>query len=419
MFMSRQFGDQRIGSPDPGWISSLLGASAQSAAGVMVSPERALALTTLQACVSLIAESVAQLPCELYRRKGDTRERATDHPVYRLIHDTPNEWQTPIEYREQCQISAGLRGSTFSFIERDGAGRPTALLPLDFNKVQVLRGSDNLPYYRIGGAEPVPMRLIHHVRWWTMDGYTGVSPVRLHCDTIGLALATQNHASKVFANGTHLAGVLERPAVVGQQELKALSQARVNEVKAAWKSEYSGSDNAMKVAVIQDGMTFRPLSMTNEDAQLIDSRKMSALELAQIYKVPPHKVGLLERATNNNIEHQAIEFVIYCLLPWLRRHEQAMMRDLLLPSERADYYIEFNVGGLMRGDTTSRYAAYAVGRQWGWLSVNDIRRLENLPPIPGGEVYLQPLNMIPAGAAKPTNPAPGAVAEIQQILETR
>jgi len=404
MFTTQQFGPQSAASPDKGWISSLFGSAARSAAGMQVSPDSALALTTYQACVSLIAESVAQLPCELYRRQGDQRERATDHPVYQLVHHQPNAWQTAFEYLEQQQIANGLRGNSYSFIERDRAGRPTALLPLDTDKVQVLKGSDNLPYYRLNGGSPLPKRMIHHVRWFTLNGYTGVSPVQLHCNTLGLAMATQNHASKVFANGTHLAGVLERPAMVGQQELKPLTSDKIHKVKEAWKNEYSGADNTMKVAVLQDGMSFRALSMTNEDAQLLDSRKLSALEVAQILKVPPHKVGLLERATNNNIEHQGIEYVIYCLMPWLKRFEQALMRDLLLPDERADYYIEFNVGGLLRGDQSSRYEAYAKGRQWGWLSVNDIRRLENLPPVPGGDIYLQPLNMVPAGSTPELQP---------------
>jgi HK97 family phage portal protein len=142
---------------------------------MQVNPDTALALTTYQACLTLIAESVAQLPCELYRRQGDQRERATDHPVYQLVHHQPNACQTAFEYLEQQQIANGLRGNSYAFIERDRAGRPTALLPLDTDKVQVLKGSDNLPYYRLNGGSPLPKRMIHHVRWFTLNGYTGVS----------------------------------------------------------------------------------------------------------------------------------------------------------------------------------------------------------------------------------------------------
>lgn len=420
MFTSNQFsgGPVRASDPGAGWLASLLGRSAKSAAGVNVTPELALSLTTLQACVTLLAESVAQLPLVLYRRDGDKRTPETDHPAYRMLRFRPNGWQTPFEYQEGQQISNGLRGNAFAFIERDEAAKPTALIPLNPDKMTVLKGSDGLPYYQFDGHEPMPQRLVHHVRWFTLNGYTGVSPVQLHCNAIGLGLAMQDHASSVFANGTHLAGVLERPAVVGGQELKALSPERVAQVKAAWKAEYAGRENAMKVAVLQDGMSFRALSMTNVEAQLLEARGASALEVAQMYKVPPHKVQLLDRATNNNIEHQGIEFVVYTLMPWLKRFEQAYNRDLLLPSEWGELYFEFNVAGLLRGDAQSRYEAYAKARQWGWLSVNDIRRLENLPPIPDGDTYLQPLNMVPAGWM----PAPGdkpkaeALAEVEQIL---
>lgn len=416
MFTSSLFNVSRPSEQGGGWLSGLLGSARRSAAGVAVSPDKALSITTYQACLTTLAESLAQLPCGLYRRNGDQREPVHDHPVARLLRQ-PNGWQTPFEYTEGSQIAAAHHGNGYSFIERDDAGRPTALIPLDAGKMTVLKGADLMPYYQISGHEPMPQRMIHHVRWFSLNGYTGVSPVQLHCDSLGLALATHGHASAVFANGTHLAGVLERPAMVGQTELKALSRERVDQIKAAWKSEYAGTDNAMKVAMLQEGITFRPLSMTNADAQLIDARKLSALEVAQIFKMPPHKVGLLERATNNNIEHQAIEFVIYCLMPWIKRHEQARMRDLLLPSERDSLFIEFNVGGLLRGDVKSRYAAYAVARQWGWLSVNDIRRLENLPPIKGGDTYLTPLNMVATDKVDlGDEPDSKALAEVEAAL---
>lgn len=410
MFTSTLFNVSRPTEQGGGWLSGLLGQSRRSAAGVSVSPALALSITTYQACLTTLAESLAQLPCGLYRREGDQRQMVADHPVSRLLKQ-PNGWQTPFEYIEGAQICAAHRGNSYAFIERDEAGRPVALLPLDVDKVTVLRGADLMPYYQIAGHEPIPQRMIHHVRWFSLNGYTGLSPVQLHCDTLGLALATHGHASAVFAHGTHLAGVLERPAVSNGQDLKPLTRDRVAEIKEQWKAEYSGRDNAMKVALLQDGINFKPLSMTNADAQLIDARKLSALEVAQIFKMPPHKVGLLDRATNNNIEHQAIEFVIYCLMPWIKRHEQARMRDLLLPAEREQYFIEFNVGGLLRGDVKSRYDAYAVARQWGWLSVNDIRRLENLPPVANGDVYLTPLNMVDGSKSDSK-----ALAEVEAAL---
>ncbi|RJF99023.1 phage portal protein [Noviherbaspirillum saxi] len=411
MFFSQLFGSQSTPGSG-GWLSGIGGA--RSEAGQIVTPDTALALTALQNCVTLLAESIAQLPLELYRRTAEgQREVARDHSLYRVLAWEPNEWQTPFEYREQGQIAAGLRGNAISLIDRDPDGTVTALYPVT-DPVQVLRGNDRKPYYRINGAEPIPQRMVHHVRWISLNSYFGLSPIVLHANAIGHAQAIRQYAGKSFLNGTALSGVIERP----RESPPIKEQSAVDKLVDEWQRKYGGSENAKKVALLQEGMTFKPLSMTNVDADLIAALKLTSLEIARIYKVPPHMIGELDKATFSNIEHQAIQFVIYTLLPWIKRHEQAMMRDFLLPSERAEYYIEFNVSGLLRGDQSSRFAAYAVARQWGWLSVNDIRRLENLPPIAGGDVYLQPLNMINA-AMPPTSVKPTAeqVAEIEGIVQ--
>lgn len=419
MFVSKLLGPAAQLTPAGGsWLSSLV-SGARSEAGPMVTRETALAITTMQACVTLLAESIAQLPVDIYRRDANGgREIAADHPLYPLLRFAPNPWQTPFEYREFSQTSCGLDGNSFSFIERKPDGRPVALYPLDPLKVQVLKGPDLMPYFRIGGQDPLPQRMIHHVRWVTLNGYTGLSPIILHKDAIGKAIATSRYSSRSFANGAALAGVLQRP-----KEATAIKDQReIDRIIEAWGKKFGGSDNAGKVALLQEGMTFEPLSMTNVDAQLIDSMKLSSLEMARIYKVPPHMVGELDRATNNNIEHQGIQFVVYTLLSWVKRHEQAMMRDLLVGDEREKYYIEFNFSALLRGDQKTRYQAYAIGRQWGWLSINDIRRLENMPPVEGGDTYLQPLNMSDIANPSsdlygdPSNPGPQAMADVERAL---
>jgi len=414
MFAKQFFSPQVSAGGGGSWLSGLGGA--RSDAGPLVTVESALTLTSLQACVTLIAESIAQLPLELFRRTKDGgREPAKDHPLYRILAYAPNEWQTPFEYRENSQLKAGTRGNSISLIGRDGDGTVTGLYPVDTESVQVLKGPDLLPYYRIDGQEPIPQRMVHHVRWWSLNNYVGMSPIMLHANAIGHAQAIQQYAGKSFLNGTALSGVIERP----RESSPIKDQIVIDRITDRWQQMYGGSTNAKRVAMLQEGMTFKPLSMTNVDAELIPALKLTSLDIARIYKVPPHMIGELDKATFSNIEHQAIQFVIYTLLPWIKRHEQAMMRDLLLPSERDEYYIEFNVSGLLRGDQGSRYAAYAVARQWGWLSVNDIRRLENLPPIKGGNTYLQPLNMVDAAKPLPVTPVKASaeqVAEIQGIL---
>lgn len=411
---AKQFFSPQVSTGGGSWLSGLGGA--RSDAGPLVTVESALTLTSLQACVTLIAESIAQLPLELFRRTEDGgREPAKDHPLYRILAYAPNEWQTPFEYRENSQLKAGTRGNSISLIGRDGDGTVTGLYPVDTESVQVLKGPDLLPYYRIDGQEPIPQRMVHHVRWWSLNNYVGMSPIMLHANAIGHAQAIQQYAGKSFLNGTALSGVIERP----RESSPIKDQSVIDRITDRWQQMYGGSTNAKRVAMLQEGMTFKPLSMTNVDAELIPALKLTSLDIARIYKVPPHMIGELDKATFSNIEHQAIQFVIYTLLPWIKRHEQAMMRDLLLPRERDEYYIEFNVSGLLRGDQGSRYAAYAVARQWGWLSVNDIRRLENLPPIKGGNTYLQPLNMVDAAKPLPVTPVKASaeqVAEIQGIL---
>ncbi|VWC91410.1 head portal protein [Burkholderia lata] len=418
MFFSRQFlsngGQAQMGGG--GWLSALLGSS-RSDAGQVVTPASALSLTVLQNCVTLLSESIAQLPIELYERSGDDRKPAIDHPLYSILKHEPNPWQTPFEYQEQSQVAVGLRGNSYSFIDRDQDGVIQGLYPLDNEAVTVMKGSDLMPFYRVYGSDPMPKRMVHHVRWMSINGYTGLSPVLLHANAIGHAQAIQQYAGKSFMNGTALSGVIERP-----KESPALKdQASVDRITDGWNAKFGGSGNAKKVALLQEGMTFKPLSMTNVDAALIDALRLSALDIARIYKIPAHMVNELERATFSNIEHQSLQFVIYTLLPWVKRHEQAKTRDLLLPSERKQYFIEYNLAGLLRGDQSSRYAAYAVGRQWGWLSINDIRRLENMPPVKGGDIYLSPMNMVdaskpqqfPAGKTEPTK---AQIDEIGRIL---
>ncbi|CDF82641.1 HK97 family phage portal protein [Pseudomonas knackmussii B13] len=392
---------------------SLIGRGSNSS-GVVVTPETALGLPILQNCVTLLAESIAQLPLELYQRKGaGQREAAINHPLYDVLRYQPNGFQTPYELRECGQMALGLRGNAFQLIERRGDGNVSALWPLCNSKVVVYKGADLLPYYQVGNyQERLPMRMVHHVRWHSSNHYTGLSPVELHAEAVGLAQAVRQYTGKSFANGTSVSGVIERP----KESAAIKDQASIDRITDQWAEKYSGMDNAHKVALLQEGMTFRPISMTNVDADIVNILKLSGSDVARIYKIPLPMVNDLDKANYNTVEQLLIQFVVFCLLPWVKRHEQSMMRDFLLPGDRRDYFIEFNLSGLLRGDQKSRYEAYAIGRQWGWLSVNDIRRLENMPPVDGGDIYLQPLNMVDAGKGMPdlNNPKVRAQLELQQ-----
>lgn len=412
-FSSLLAGQGNLTDAASGFWRGLIG-SGRNSAGVAVTPETALAVPVLQNCVTLLAESIAQLPLELYRRQGNgQREAAINHPLYDVLRYQPNGFQTPYELRECTQMAAGLRGNGYSLIERRDDGNVTALWPLLNDKVTVYRQPDLLPCYQVGShSERLPMRMVHHVRWHTGNHYTGLSPIELHAEAVGLAQAVRQYTGKSFANGASVSGVIERP-----REAAAIKdQGTIDRILDQWGSKYSGMDNAKKVALLQEGMTFKPISMTNVDAEIVNVLKLTGVDVARIYKVPLPMVNDLEKANYNTIEQLLIQFVVFCLLPWVKRHEQAMMRDFLLPQDRRDHFIEFNLSGLLRGDQKSRYESYAIGRQWGWLSVNDIRRLENMPPVPGGDVYLQPLNMVDAGKGMPdlNNPNVRAQLELQQ-----
>lgn len=392
----------------------LLGRSRNSS-GVRVTPETALALPILQNCVTLLAESTAQLPCEIYeRQEGGRRVAAINHPGYDVLRYQPNPFQTPYERIELLQMSAGLRGNGYEFIERREDGNISALWPLATDKTQVLKGPDLLPYYRVNGlADPLPMRQVHHVRWVSHNGYEGLSPIELHAEAVGLAQAVRQYTGKSFANGVTVSGVIERP-----KEVPAIKdKGTIDSLTDQWGQKYGGIDNAKKVALLQEGMTFKPVSMNNVDAEVVNILKLSGADAARIYKIPLPMVNDLEGANYNTVEQLLIMYVVFGLLPWIKRHEQSMMRDFLLPDDRKKYFIEFNLAGLLRGDQKTRYEAYAIGRQWGWLSVNDIRRLENMPPVEGGEVYLQPLNMVDATKGIWDAANPKVRAQLQEHME--
>jgi HK97 family phage portal protein len=415
MFLSRQRGVDAgsVSDPGGGFWRGLIG-SGRNSSGAKVTHESAMAVPIIQNCVTLLAESIAQLPLELYRRTGNgQRDAAINHPLYDVLRYQPNAFQTPYEHREGSQLAAGLRGNSYSYIDRREDGNVVGLWPIHNDKVLVLKGGDMMPYYQVGSfLDRLPMRLIHHVRWQSHNFYEGLSPIMLHAEAVGLAQAVRQYTGKSFANGVSVSGVIERP-----REAPAIKdQGSIDRVLDQWGNKFGGMDNAKKVAMLQEGMTFKPVSMTNVDAEIVDILKLSGVDCARIYKIPLPMVNDLDKANYNTIEQLLIQFVVFGLLPWVKRHEQSMMRDFLLPQDRRDYFIEFNLAGLLRGDQKSRYEAYAIGRQWGWLSVNDIRRLENMPPVPGGDIYLQPLNMVDAGKGMSDlkDPKVRAQLELQQ-----
>lgn len=356
--------------------------------GVSVTKESALTYSAVYAAIRVLAESVAMLPLLLYRKLPDGRkERATDHPLYEILHIQPNENMSSFQWRETGMLHLGTWGNFYNQIISNRKGEVLSLVPLDPEQMELMwEGGEVMYAYK---RQPMPNEQILHVAGLGFDGVKGYSPIGQARKSLELAISMDKHGEALYRNSAQPGGVLEHPGKLGDKAYKNL--------KAAWEARHMGPDNAGKMAILEEGMQYKPIGFPPKDAQFIESRKFQIAEVARWFRVPLHMLAELDRATNNNIEHISLEFVMYTLQPWLVRWEQWMTIRLLTEKERKKgYFIQFLVDGLLRGDIASRYQAYATGRQNGWLSANDIRVLENMNPIDGGEVYLVPLNMVSA-----------------------
>ena len=378
-----------------------------STSGKRVNERSSMQMTAVYSCVRILSEAVAGLPLHFYRYTDNGgKEKAADHPLYFLLHDEPNPEMTSFVFRETLMTHLLLWGNAYSQIIRNGRGEVIALYPLMPDRMNVERDSKGQLYYEYtvsmddaptvkGSTVVLPPTEVLHIPGLGFDGLVGYSPIAMAKNAIGMAIACEEYGAKFFANGAQPSGVLEHPGT-----LKDPSR-----VRESWQSTFGGSHNANKVAVLEEGMKYTPISISPEQAQFLETRKFQINEIARIFRVPPHMVGDLEKSSFSNIEQQSLEFVKYTLNPWVSRWEQSMARSLLTSEEKKKYFVKFNVDGLLRGDYQSRMNGYAVGRQNGWMSANDIRELENLDRIPeeaGGDLYLINGNMMPlsmSGAA--------------------
>lgn len=378
-----------------------------STSGKAVTERSSMQMTAVYACVRILSEAVAGLPLHLYRYTDTgSKEKAVDHPLYFLLHDEPNPEMSSFVFRETLMTHLLLWGNAYAQIIRNGKGEVIALYPLMPNRMTVDRdgngqlyyqyqmGSDEAPTMKQGTVVLKPSEVLH-VPGLGFDGLVGYSPIAMAKNAIGMAIACEEYGAKFFANGATPGGILEHPGVVKDPE----------KVRESWQSAFGGSSNSNKVAVLEEGMKYTPISISPEQAQFLETRKFQINEIARIFRVPPHMVGDLEKSSFSNIEQQSLEFVKYTLEPWLVRWEQSICRILLNADEKTKYFVKFNVEGLLRGDYASRMSGYATARQNGWMSANDIRELENLDLISeedGGNLYLVNGNMMPlsqSGAA--------------------
>ena len=386
--------------------------------GERVDEKSAMQIATVYACVRLLAETVAGLPLHLYRMKDEIseKERAVDHPLYKILYRQPNPEMTSFSFRETMMTHLLLWGNAYAQIIRDGRNGIMALYPLLPENVETDRDENGQIYYVYHAYtdekpgennKDIYFRNdeIFHIPGLGFNGLVGFSPIAMMKNSLGTTLAVEKYGSSFFRNGAQPSGVLEHPGVLKNPE----------KIRENWSDVYGGANNAHKVAVLEEGMSYKAISLPPEDSQFLSTRQFGVNEICRIFRVPPHMVQDLEHATFSNIEHQSIDFVVHTLTPWLVRFEQAVIKDLLLPEEQDRLFPKFNVDGLLRGDYQSRMQGYATGISNGFLSPNDIRRLENMNLIPsekgGDDYYLNGgyVKLEDAGkaAVKPTEDTPG------------
>lgn len=344
-----------------------------------VNAKTAQSVSAVYACVSAISETTASLPLILFRRDGEDRERATDHPLYSVLHDQANEQQTALEFREWMQASILLRGNAFAKIVRSYDGQVRELLPLAPDRVTVLRVGDSIGYDytdQKGSVHRLLAGEVLHLRHRAGDdGVLGVSPIAAAREVIGLAIAEREHGNSTFSNGAKLAGVLKVAGVLDSDQKQALRE--------SWHSQYGGGPNAGKTVILEGGMDYQPVSMTLEDAEWIAARQFSVEEVARLFRVPPTVIGDLRHGNYSNSVEMNRAFVTMTLRRHLVAWEQAISKQLLTEAGRRLYFAEHQVEGLLRGDSVNRADFYEKGIRAGWLLPSEARRLENLPTIEG------------------------------------
>lgn len=371
------------------WFNTLLG-GALSSAGVSVSRETSIQVSTVFACLDFLANQVGSVPLHIYRRKANGgSELALDHPLYAMLNSSPNPEMSSMDFRKALQSNLSLHGNGYALISRNGFGDIQELQPVEAWEVEVRRVGRAVRYV-IGGKEYDSHQVIH-LRGMTFNGLLGADVTQDCRDAIGLAVALDRNAGYFFKNGSFPGGFLEHPKRLTEEAALRLQQSF---------QEQTGGANSGRTKILEEGMQWKAGRTANRESQFDESRDRQSKDIARIFRVPQHKVGIIGNQPRANVEEENKSFVVDTLQPILTTWEQAFTQKLLSRQERAEYYIGFNIGALLKGDFKSQNEAFALGRQWGWWSVNDVRRMLNQEPIEGGDTYLQPMNMEAAGKAK-------------------
>ncbi len=388
----------------PRWFIDCFGGG-ESSSGVRVGHQKAMQFTPFWAAVRIISGTIASLPFKVYRNlEGGGKEPITDHRAYRLLHDRPNDYVDAVTFLETRMAQVLCYGNAYAEIQRDGAGRPVALWPLlpDRTSRKITEAGQFIYEVRLPAGDTVtlPDADVLHIKGLGADAYTGYDVVTYHKEALGYGIAVKEFGSRFFSNNAQPGGNVEHP---GQ-----MSEPAYKHFKESWNEAHQGLENAHRVAILEEGMKFHEYGVDPQKAQALEVQKWTVDDCCRIFQIPPHMLGSMEFSKYNNVEELRIDFLTMTMLYWFRKWEQECSYKLLMPSERGRLFCEFVADGLLRGNVAARTQYYMAGRQWGWLSVDDIREKENMNPLPDGKgkIYLEPLNMRPAGSPDPKPPSP-------------
>ena len=379
-------------------LNELFGGSSTDS-GVSVTPDTALTYSAVYAAVRCIAESVSSLPLNYYERlPAGGKAHAKANPLHHLLHDEPNPEMTSLQWREASMAHLLLHGNSYTEIVRDLEGNAVELWPIDPTMVAPKRTDSGELYYELNrGKNFITAGNMLHIPGLSFDGISGVSPITLARQSLGLSMAIEQFGAGYFGRGARPGGVLTFPGQLSPE-------ARQN-LRRSFEELHAGGANSHRVALLEAGLKWEAIGVPPDDSQFLQSREFQVIEVARWFNLPPNKLKDLSKTSYNSLEQMEISFVVDTLRPWLVRWEQQLNRKIIRPKDRGSYFFEHNVDGMLRGDQASRYTAYSVGRNWGWLSVNEIREKENMNPIDGGDVYMQPMNMQAINTAPTAAPA--------------
>ena len=364
---------------------------AESITGVTIDEDTVFNLSVVYACVNAITQTIGSLPLILYKRVGEGKERASDHYLYDILRNTPNPHILPSAFKESIMANVLTWGDGYAEIEFDVSGRPLAFWPIPASRVKPrLIGKDLVYDITLDNKiARLPAFRIFHVPGLSFNGIEGVTPIQKSREAFGMALASQEHAGRYFSNDGTPPFAIKHPGKLGQEAYDRL--------KKEIEDMHRGLEKKHRMMLMEGGLTLEKIGMSAADSQLLEQRKFSVSDIGRMFRVPPHIIGDLERATNNNIEQQSIEFLTLCIQPWLVKYEEAIQRRVITEDDRDKYFSEYLVAGLLRGDIKTRYEAYGIALDRGFFCVNDVRRFENMNEIKGGDVFYKALNLGPIG----------------------